>query len=106
MKRILLALLPATAWAQDRPNVIWLMADDLGYGDLSCYGATSIHTPNIDRVAQEGVRFTDMHACASTSTPSRYGILTENIRSAIPEPMWRREMPAPSYGLSNTPWPI
>lgn len=76
MKRILLALLPATAWAQDRPNVIWLMADDLGYGDLSCYGATRIHTPNIDRVAQEGVRFTDMHACASTSTPSRYGILT------------------------------
>lgn len=76
MKRLLLTLLPAAAWAQDKPNVIWLMADDLGYGDLSCYGATRIQTPHIDQVAQQGVRFTDMHACASTSTPSRYGILT------------------------------
>lgn len=76
MKRLLLSLIPMAAWAQHKPNVIWLMADDLGYGDISCYGATRIHTPNIDRVAGEGVRFTDMHACASTSTPSRYGILT------------------------------
>ena len=76
MKRFLLPLLPAAAWAQEKPNVIWLMADDLGYGDISCYGATRVQTPNIDRVASQGVRFTDMHACASTSTPSRYGILT------------------------------
>ena len=76
MKRFLLTLLPAAAWAQEKPNVIWLMADDLGYGDISCYGATRVQTPNIDRVASQGVRFTDMHACASTSTPSRYGILT------------------------------
>ena len=69
MKRFLLTLLPATAWAQEKPNVIWLMADDLGYGDISCYGATRVQTPNIDRVASQGVRFTDMHACASTSTP-------------------------------------
>ncbi|MBQ0049208.1 MAG: sulfatase-like hydrolase/transferase [Bacteroidales bacterium] len=59
-----------------RPNIIWIMADDLGYGDISCYGAKRIQTPNIDRVARQGIRFTDMHACASTSTPSRYGILT------------------------------
>lgn len=76
MKRFLLTLLPAAAWAQEKPNVIWLMADDLGYGDISCYGATRVQTPNIDRVASQGVRFTDMHACASTSTLSRYGILT------------------------------
>ena len=76
MKRILLSLLPLAASAHQRPNIIWLMADDLGYGDLSCYGATRIQTPHIDRVAAEGLRFTDMHACASTSTPSRYGILT------------------------------
>ena len=76
MKRFLLTLLPAAAWAQEKPNVIWLMADDLGYGDISCYGATRVQTPNIDRVASQGVRFTDMHACASISTPSRYGILT------------------------------
>lgn len=76
MKRLLLTLLPVAVCAQNKPNIIWLMADDLGYGDISCYGATRINTPNIDRVAREGVQFTDMHACASTSTPSRYSILT------------------------------
>lgn len=59
-----------------KPNVIILMADDLGYGDLGCYGATLVKTPNADRVAREGVRFTQCHAAASTSTPSRYGLLT------------------------------
>lgn len=68
--------LTAVAQQQQHPNIIWLMADDLGYGDISCYGATRVQTPAIDRVAQQGLRFTDMHACASTSTPSRYGILT------------------------------
>ena len=65
-------------WAQrtERPNVILLVADDLGYGDLSCYGATRVHTPVVDSLARHGVRFTDMHACASTSTPSRYALLT------------------------------
>ena len=58
------------------PNVIVLLADDLGYGDLSCYGATRVVTPNVDALARSGVRFTDVHACASTSTPSRYGLLT------------------------------
>ena len=70
--------LAASAMAQqaERPNVILLVADDLGYGDLSCYGATRVSTPNVDRVAQEGTLFTDAHACASTSTPSRYSLLT------------------------------
>lgn len=76
MKGLLLTLLPVAVCAQNKPNIIWLMADDLGYGDISCYGATRINTSNIDRVAREGVQFTDMHACASTSTPSRYSILT------------------------------
>lgn len=67
-----------------RPNVIILMADDLGYGDLQCYGAKNIDTPNANRVAAEGVRFTQCHASASTSTPSRYGLLTG-------EYPWRRE---------------
>lgn len=62
--------------AQSQPNVIFLVADDLGYGDLSCYGATRVETPNVDGLAQHGVRFTDAHAVASTSTPSRYSMLT------------------------------
>ena len=60
----------------ERPNVILLVADDLGYGDLSCYGAERVSTPRVDSIAKAGVRFTDAHACASTSTPSRYSLLT------------------------------
>ena len=70
--------LAAGALAQDeqRPNVIFLMADDLGYGDLSCYGATRVNTPKVDSIARNGIRFTECHAVASTSTPSRYSVLT------------------------------
>lgn len=60
----------------DKPNIILLVADDLGYGDLSCYGATEIKTPHIDAVAANGVRFTDAHTVAATSTPSRYSLFT------------------------------
>lgn len=59
-----------------RPNIIIIYADDLGYGDVSCYGSTAISTPNIDRLAARGLRFTDGHAPASTCTPSRYSLLT------------------------------
>lgn len=68
---------------RERPNVILILADDLGYGDLSCYGAKNVTTPNVDRLAAEGVRFTGCHATAATSTPSRYSILTG-------EYAWRR----------------
>ncbi|MFP6762925.1 MAG: arylsulfatase [Planctomycetaceae bacterium] len=60
----------------DRPNVIVIMADDLGYGDVSCYGATSLKTPNIDRLAAEGLKFTSGYCSASTCTPTRYSLLT------------------------------
>ena len=66
----------ALAQSAERPNVIFLIADDLGYGDLSCYGAKRVETPHVDRLAAHGVRFTDCHAVASTSTPSRYSLLT------------------------------
>lgn len=62
--------------AKNRPNVIFICADDLGYGDLSCYGATKINTPNLDRLAAEGIRFTDGHATSATCTPSRYAFMT------------------------------
>ncbi|MEY8610832.1 sulfatase-like hydrolase/transferase [Parabacteroides segnis] len=58
------------------PNVIIIEADDLGYGDLSCYGAQKIQTPGMDRVAREGLRFTQGYCTAATSTPSRYSLLT------------------------------
>ena len=62
--------------AQERPNIVVILTDDLGYGDVSAYGATAITTPNIDRIARDGLRFTDAHAAAATCTPSRYSLLT------------------------------
>src|ERR1700729_2919319 len=70
--------------AADRPNIVLIYADDLGYGDVGCYGATRVRTPNIDRMAREGLRFTDAHAPSSTCTPSRYALLTG-------EYAWRRK---------------
>ncbi len=62
--------------AEVRPNVIIIYADDLGFGDISGNGSRTIATPHVDRVAREGVRFTNAHTAASTSTPARYGLLT------------------------------
>ena len=59
-----------------QPNVIFIYADDLGYGDLECYGARNVQTPNINRLSSGGIRFTNAHATAATSTPSRYALLT------------------------------
>ncbi len=68
----------------EKPNIIIIYADDLGYGDVSCYGATAIKTPNIDRLASQGLRFTNAHCTSATSTPSRYSLLTG-------EYAWRRK---------------
>ena len=59
-----------------KPNIIYIFADDLGIGDLSCYGASKVSTPNIDRLAGQGVQFTNAYATSATSTPSRFGLLT------------------------------
>ncbi len=67
----------------NRPNVIIILADDLGYGDLECYGAKNVKTPNVNLLAERGIRFTNGHAVAATSTPSRYSLLTG-------EYAWRR----------------
>lgn len=67
----------------EQPNVLIIYADDLGYGDLQCYGAKNVETPNVNRLAAEGVRFVNAHATAATSTPSRYSLLTG-------EYAWRR----------------
>jgi arylsulfatase A-like enzyme len=59
-----------------KPNVIIIYADDLGYGDVSCYGAKKISTPNMDKLAKAGLRFTNAHTTSATCTPSRYSMLT------------------------------
>lgn len=80
---VLSSLQTTHAQQSERPNVIFILADDIGYGDLSCNGEKTIHTPNVDALASRGVRFTDAHAVAATSTPSRYSLLTG-------EYAWRR----------------
>ncbi|MGE5482860.1 MAG: sulfatase family protein [Bacteroidota bacterium] len=59
-----------------KPNVILIYADDLGYGDVGCYGAKLVKTPRIDELARRGIRFTDAHSSSATCTPSRYSLLT------------------------------
>lgn len=86
MKKLLLAttcLASAAACTQAKkestappPNIVIIYCDDLGYGDVSAYGATRLKTPNLDRLANEGVRFTNGYATSATCTPSRYALLT------------------------------
>ena len=81
MTRIVLVMLAAAAAVCSAavarpPNIVLIMADDLGYGDVGCYGATKVRTPNIDRLAAGGLRFTDGHSTSATCTPSRYALLT------------------------------
>jgi arylsulfatase A len=72
----LLALLCGRSPAAEKPNILLIMADDLGYGDVSCYGAKAVQTPAIDRLAREGIRFTSGYCSASTCTPTRWSLLT------------------------------
>src|SRR6185503_16505617 len=75
---VLVALFASTlrAATADRPNIVLIYADDIGYGDVGCYGATKVKTPHIDRLAREGRRFTDAHSASAVCTPSRYALLT------------------------------
>lgn len=86
---LLMSYVPLRAASPDpvspqKPNVIIILADDLGYGDMEPYGATRVKTPAVNRLAKEGTKFTNVHAAASTSTPSRYSLLTG-------EYAWRRD---------------
>ena len=82
----------AKASNQQKPNVIIILADDLGYGDLGCYGAKNVETPNVDKLAKQGIRFTDAHAIASTSTHPATLCSRANMRGASRAPMWLRAM--------------
>ena len=83
LRWVLVVMLTTVAFCERRsfaaealPNVVLIFVDDMGYGDLGCYGATKLKTPNIDKLAKEGRRFTDAHSSSAVCTPSRYGLLT------------------------------
>jgi len=86
--------LPNMLPAAEKPNVVLIYGDDVGYGDVGVYGAEKIPTPNIDRLAAQGLMFTDGHCAASTCTPSRYSLLTGEIAT-------RKAGTGIAHGLAN-----
>src|SRR5882757_4070729 len=85
-RREFLALTGSAAFAPPfrKPNIVLIYADDVGYGDVSCYGATRVRTPNIDSIAGQGVRFTNAHSPSATCTPSRYALMTGQYAWRMP----------------------
>jgi len=73
----------ATAHSAEFPNIVFIMSDDQGYGDLSCYGAEDLKTPHLDQLAKDGVRFTDFYANGPTCTPTRAGFLTGRYQQRL-----------------------
>ena len=79
------ALLPGVRHARaPRPNILFILADDLGYGDLSCYGRPDYRTPHIDRLAREGVRFTSNYTAAAVCSPTRVALMTGRYPARLP----------------------
>ncbi|MBP3496938.1 MAG: sulfatase-like hydrolase/transferase, partial [Alistipes sp.] len=82
----------------EKPNVIFILMDDAGYGDFGCYGQTKTETPNIDALANNGIRFTDMYTAAPVSSPSRACLITgqhmgnsqirENVEGRVEDGIW------------------
>src|SRR5687767_11131681 len=85
--------------SQERPNILFILADDLGWGDLSCYGRPDYQTPNLDRLARQGIRFTNAYSAAPVCTPTRVGFHTGRYPARLPvglsEPIWERKTLAP-----------
>jgi arylsulfatase A-like enzyme len=84
---------PLEAGSLPKPNFVVILTDDLGYGDLSCYGSTTIRTPRLDRMAEEGVRLTDFYVTAATCSPSRASLLTGRypLRAGVPSVLFPTE---------------
>lgn len=94
----MIELAPVAASAKP-PNVVVILSDDVGWGDLGCYGATKIKTPNLDALAKAGMRFTDAHASAAVCTPTRYSLLTG-------EYSWRRDTVGLNRGVVDGDAPL
>ena len=85
----LLVLNIQMGYSQDKqPNIVFILVDDMGYYDLSCYGAEEVKTTQIDRLAEEGVRFTDYYAAAPICSPSRAGLLTGRYPRRVGNAIW------------------
>ena len=95
---IFLYMLFVNVQAQQKPNIIFILADDLGYGDLSCYGAKDIHTPVLDTLAQRGFMFTRAYANSTVCSPSRAAILSGNYPDLVGVPGVIRDIPHNSWG--------
>ena len=76
-------ILQVQAFAQ-QPNVIYIMTDDMGYGDLSCYGQKNYTTPNLDKLASQGIKFTNAYAAAPVCTPTRVAFMTGRYPARTP----------------------
>ncbi len=89
------AILSSPVTAAERPNILFILADDLGWGDLSCYGRPDYRTPNLDRLAQQGMRFTNAYSAAPVCTPTRVGFHTGRYPARLPvglmEPITERK---------------
>lgn len=99
--KFLLLAVSATATAADKPNVVVIYADDLGWGDLGCYGHPNNRTPNLDRMAAEGMRFTEFYSAGEVCTPSRAALLTGRypVRSGMCHDQYRVLRERASGGL-------
>lgn len=103
-RRVWLGAAAATAAQAKRQNVIVILADDLGYGDLGCYGSTINRTPHLDRLAADGVRFTDHYSCSPVCSPARAGLMTGLVPDRVGVTGVLREKDDSHGGLSlSTP---
>ena len=100
---VMLILFPMVkvASAQSKPNVIFILIDDMGYYDLSCYGATEVKTVQIDKLAEQGIRFTDFYAAAPICSPSRAALLTGSYPRRVNNHIWVHR-PDSETGLNPT----
>lgn len=100
----LLSLPLLGAAPQSRPNVILILADDLGWTDLSCYGSDLYETPNIDRLARDGMKFTQAYSACTVCSPTRSAILTGKYPARLHVTDWIPGLPPENPKLLVPPW--